>query len=111
MGIKNIYFQKRDFFQFLFYSPSFKAKGGGQEHLLKSLTQKSTRGSPSEFLSYLVKMTSPFQGYEFILLQLVKDVCPLMFVLNGKSYDDDNYICVSGFQKSLGGHQVSVVLH
>lgn len=67
--------------------------------------------SPPEFLPSLVKMTLTFQAHKFIFLQFLKDVCPLILALNGKNNDDDDYISVSGFQKSFEGHWVSVEFH
>ena len=67
--------------------------------------------SPPEFLPSLVKMTLTFQAHTFIFLQFLKDVCPLILALNGKNNDDDDYISVSGFQKSFEGHWVSVEFH
>ena len=67
--------------------------------------------SPPEFIPSLVKTTVTFQVHKFIFLQFLKDVCPPIFALNGKSNDDDDYISVSGFQKSFEGHWVSVEFH
>lgn len=36
-------------------------------------------------------------GHKFIILEFLKDICPVMFALNGKSYDDDDDISITGF--------------
>ena len=55
--------------------------------------------SPPEFFPSLVKITVSFQAHKYIFLQFLKDICPLILALNGKSNDDADYISFSGFQK------------